>query len=321
MKYFKSLFFFILLVIVACSSNDDYNLQTNDEVVSFLNDIVDIMEANSINRNSIDWSDFRSQVLGRASSATSIAQADDALRLALILLEDNHSFIRKQNGSFISGSNVNCQPSSLEIVTTPDNIGYIQVGSYSGTNQEATIAFAESIQEAISTQDNQDITGWIVDLRNNTGGNMWPMLAGVGPILGEGTAGYFIGPDNSRQTWSFSNGGAILGSNIVVQVSENYELLNPNPKVAVLINKAVISSGEAIAVSFIGRENTRSFGSETCGLSTANSGFDLSDGSRLFLTTAYMADRNENVFGVPIIPDTPATDESIIQNAVDYLNN
>ena len=321
MNFIKPLFLIILMVFVSCSSSENDDPPANEEVVNFLIEVVNFMEVNSINRNTIDWSNFRNQVLEKGSIAQRIDQTDDALRLALVLLGDNHSFIRKQNGTFITGSNVNCPPSSLETVATPENIGYVQVRSFSGADQGAVVAFAENIQEDIRTQDNQDITGWIVDLRNNTGGNMWPMLAGIGPILGEGTVGYFIGPDNSRQVWSFSDGAAILGSRPLVKVSENYELLNPNPKVAVLLNTAVISSGEAIAISFIGRENTMSFGSETCGLSTANSAFALSNGWTLLLTTAYMADRNQNVFGVPITPDTPATNRTIVQDAINYLNN
>jgi hypothetical protein len=115
----RFLFIIILVVFVACNSNEDDNPQTNEEVVNFINEVVDIMEANSINRNTIDWSDFRSQVLDRAASARNIAEAYEALRLALVLLEDNHSFILKQNGFIISGPNVNCQPLSLETVTTP----------------------------------------------------------------------------------------------------------------------------------------------------------------------------------------------------------
>jgi C-terminal processing protease CtpA/Prc len=34
--------------------------------------------------------------------------------------------------------------------------------------------------------DQGNLAGWIVDLRNNGGGNMWPMLTGIGSILGEG---------------------------------------------------------------------------------------------------------------------------------------
>lgn len=321
MNFIKPLFLIILMVFVSCSSNENDDSQANIGVVNFLNEVVNIMEVNSINRNTIDWSNFRNQVLEKGSTVQRIDQTDDALRLALVLLGDNHSSIRKQNGTFVTGSNANCPPSSLETVATPDNIGYIQVRSFGGADPEAVVAFAENIQEDIRTQDNQGITGWIVDLRNNTGGNMWPMLAGIGPILGEGTVGYFIGPDNSRQVWSFSGGAAILSSRPLARVSDNYELLNPNPKVAVLLNKAVASSGEAIAISFIGRENTMSFGSETCGLSTANLAFTLSNGWILALTTSYMADRNQNVFGVPITPDTPTTNRTIVQDAINYLNN
>lgn len=321
MRFCKPFFFIFFLGFIACSSDEGDNLQLNSEVSRFLNQVIDIMEANSINKSTIDWSDFRNQVLTRGASAQNVSETDDALELALGLLGDNHSFIRKQDESFISASNLNCQLSSLETVTVPDNIGYIQISSFFGSDQTAQVAFAEGIQQSISTQDSQDIIGWIVDLRNNSGGNMWPMLAGIGPILGEGTAGFFVGPDYPSIQWYYSFGSAINGNSAIVSLSSPYELINPNPKVAVLLNKAVGSSGEAIAVSFIGRPNTRSFGSETCGLSTANSGFSLSDGSTLFLTVAYMADRNQNSYGVPIVPDVPSTDETIIQEAINYLSN
>lgn len=320
----KIFFLIHLLAFVSCNSNSDDvepEMQINREVANFLNQMVDIMEENSINKNTIDWPDFRNQVLEKGFSAQNIAQTDDALRQALVLLGDNHSFIVKEDGSFISGSNIDCPLSSFDAVTTPANIGYVQVSSFSGTDAESTVAFAESVQDAIEAQDNEDITGWIVDLRNNTGGNMWPMLAGIGPILGEGIGGYFIGPNDTQTPWSFSYGAAIIGSNTLVQVTDNYILINPNPKVALLMNKAVTSSGEAIAISFVGRDNTMSFGTESCGLSTANSGFDLDAGYTLLLTIAYMADRNQNLFGVPITPDTPATEDTIIQDAIDYLNN
>lgn len=329
MKSIKLLLISFLFGFVACNSNEDDNLkanvddnlQDNEGVVNFLNEVVDIMEANSINRNTLDWIDFRRQVLEKGASAQNIAEANMALRLALILLEDNHSLIRKQNGSIISVSNANCQSVSQEIVTTPDNIGYIAVKISSGSENEQMIAYAKDIQKSIEAEDNENILGWIIDLRGSGGGNMWPALAGIGPILGEGTAGYFIDPNDKKIPWGYSNGASLSNQSPVVQLSNPYKLINPNPKVAVLLDKGIASSGEAIAISFIGRENTMSFGSATCGLSTSNSGFRLSDGSILSLTTAYMADRNENKFGVPIIPDTPSTDYTIILDAIEYLNN
>jgi C-terminal processing protease CtpA/Prc len=96
-------------------------------------------------------------------------------------------------------------------------------------------------------------------------------------------------------------------------------IIDRNPKVAVLINQAVASSGEALAISFIGRPNSRTFGTSTCGLSTSNQSFNLRDGYTLFLTTAFLADRNENIFGRAVIPEQEVNTENLIRTAVDYL--
>lgn len=310
----------VLFQLFSCSSGDEN--PNNVVVENFINEVLDIMESNSINRNDINWIEFREQVLDRASNAQNIDQTIWALQLALQLLGDNHSFIRRQNGVVISASSLSCQPNDFPEVKTPADVGYIKISSFSGSTDNAgTIAFAEEIQDQIRNADSQEIKGWIVDLRGNIGGNMWPMLAGIGPILGEGVVGYFIDPDGSAQSWSYSSGASILDQRSLVQVSNTYELLNPNPRVAVLLDQAVISSGEAIAIAFVGRENTQSFGSSTCGLSTANLGFSLTDGSTLFLTTAFMADRERNIFGVPIEPDVSTSDDEIIQLAIDYIQN
>ena len=87
------------------------------------------------------------------------------------------------------------------------------------------------------------------------------------------------------------------------------------------MDNGIASSGELIAISFIGRENTRSFGASTCGLSTSNSPFKLSDNYSLNLTTAYLADRNNNLYGITVDPDIVTTNEDIIQNAVEWIEN
>ena len=76
-----------------------------------------------------------------------------------------------------------------------------------------------------------------------------------------------------------------------------------------------------MAISFIGKENTKSFGSSTCGLSTANNDFTLSDNSVLILTVSYMADRNKHLYGTPVNPDMTSLNETIIQDALVWIGN
>lgn len=81
------------------------------------------------------------------------------------------------------------------------------------------------------------------------------------------------------------------------------EIFPSEVKVAVLMDNLTISSGEATAISFIGRPNTRFFGESTCGLSTVNFTYTLSNGDLFVLTQGTMADRNQNPFGGPITPN------------------
>lgn len=304
-------------------SNDDTNDDINtisDQVERYLNEVLDIMEANSINKHNIDWLDFRTKVFEKVPGAQNIQDTDPAIREALVLLGDNHSTYFKADGSFIFVGTLQCERKDIVTPSLPDNIGYIKVNFFRGSsNSDAAIFFAQQLQDQIIEQDQQGIKGWIVDLRGNNGGNMWPMIAGIGPILGEGTAGYFIDPDNNQNSWGFQNGSSVSNGNPVTQLSSSYELIIPNPKVAVLLDNGISSSGEVMAISFIGREHTKSFGLSTCGLSTSNRSFTLSDNARLNLTTSYLADRNKNLFGIPIDPDLISTDEDIIQNAVDWI--
>ncbi len=304
------------------SCKDDELTVTSDKAEKFLNEVLDVMEANSINRYKIDWTDFRKKVFEKVIGAQTIQDTYPGIKEALVLLGDNHSSYTKIDGSVIFVGNLQCDFQMIVKPSLPENVGYVKVNSFLGSsNSAAAISFAEEIQNQITHQDHPEIIGWLVDLRSNSGGNMWPMIAGIGPILGEGTAGYFIDPDNNQTSWGFLNGSSVVNGNTVTQLNNSYELIMPNPKVAVLLDNGIASSGEVIGISFVGRENTISFGTSTCGLSTSNSSFLLSDNSVLNLTTSYLADRNKNLYGIPINPDVFVNDEDIIQNAVEWIKN
>ena len=88
--------------------------------------------------------------------------------------------------------------------------------------------------------------------------------------------------------------------------------------VAVLYGPGTASSGEATAISFRGRDDTRSFGAPTFGVSTANRSFHMRDGALLVLTTSTMGDRTGKVYGGKLTPDEevagPAT---IVRGEID----
>ena len=315
MKYLIWFFFFICIIfLISC------NIQkTHTKQEKYINEALDIIEKNSIKKELIDWSDFRSKVLERGKSDKTIEDAHQTIRYALSLLNDRHShFIPPKN--LIKGYSEATMIKFTPIVSEYNNgIGYIKIPGFSD-NKKLEKDFAGRIQNAIKDLDTYMINGWIIDLRDNGGGNMWPMLLGVGPILGDGIAGYFVNNKNYYEKWGYSKGKAFMDTTIVIQMDPFYQLKNKNKKIAILINNKTASSGEAIAVTFIGLPNTRFFGKSTRGLTTGNSTIILSDSSQILLTTVVYADRNKTLYGKQIIPDEIANDVDAKDLAIRWFN-
>jgi C-terminal processing protease CtpA/Prc len=182
------------------------------------------------------------------------------------------------------------------------NIGYIAVpGLWASPIFEQ---YSDIMQQIIGDIDQTPTCAWIVDLQGNTGGAMWPMLAGIGPVLGEGRAGSFAPPADGP-AWQYRDGQALLGEMVLAQAPAPYHLRRPDPPVAVLTDRQTVSAGEGIAVAFRGRPQTRSFGGSTAGLPTNNDIVPLSDGAGLVLTVAMDADRTGQTYDAPLVPDVP----------------
>lgn len=183
---------------------------------------------------------------------------------------------------------------------------------------EAT-RFAESIQQAISEADRDGLAGWIVDFRGNGGGNMWPMIAGVGPVLGEGIIGWIV-YNNREYEREYVNGGAQSFGEVFAHVPSPYTLRAPYPKVAVLTDGSIASAGEAVVIFFKGRLRTRSFGTPTCGHHHLQQRFSVGDGATLYLVSGQHADRLKRRYGGPLHPDEVIADPGeAVARAVAWL--
>jgi C-terminal processing protease CtpA/Prc len=290
-------------------------------VQGHLAQLLDIMQANSINRKTIDWPDFRQEVQGTAPNAQTMQDLYPAIRKALGLLNDHHSHYQAPDGSYVHNplpAGVCSEPTPPE-VQVPEGIGYVKVGGFSGSESQAR-DFAQDIHDRLRTADRPNLAGWVVDLRDNGGGNMWPMVAGLGPILGEGTAGAFVDPDGVFVWWGYAIGASLNNGRPLVTVSKPYQPYFAKPRVAVLTNCRVASSGEATVIAFRARPDARSFGTPTFGLSTANRTFTLAGGGTLVLCVSTMADRAGRVYGGPVAPDEVITDPvETVRRAVEWL--
>lgn len=324
----KIISLFFLIFVVGCTSNhSEFGEAGTSE--DLLNEIIDNMQAQSINKEEIDWDDFRRKVFEEANIPPGDTtkfygynrQTINAIETALNLLNDQHSFYRTLHGASIRGSGRTCTAPYPEVTEIPDHIGYLKVGPVSADSYHAT-GYSTILQARIRNQDNENITGWIIDLRGNTGGSMSLMLAGISSILGEGVTGYFIDPNGNETMHEIKENAFWINDRPIHTLSQPmYQLLNASPKVAVLIDKRVMSSGEAVAISFKKRSNTKFFGTSTCGLSTVNRNTLLRNGGMLVLTVSTMADREKEMYGDAIQPDILVEKPAdVIKKAIEWLS-
>jgi len=304
----------------------------SDSAVAYLNRALDLMQERSLRRDAIDWAFLRGSAIQRARGAQDTGGTHPAIRTALLSLGDHHSFFIEPDDveALLSRNTAEARDRpgpSAEVLE--GRFGYVRVPAFSGGTEDATQDYARQIQTLIARDDQARPCGWLVDLRHNLGGNVWPMLAGVGPLLGEGDAGYFVYPGGERVTWGYAGGASRMAGSRMVQVPDPYTLRPGSPPVAVLTDRGTASSGEVIATAFRGRPGTRSFGERTAGATTANASITLSDGAQLVLATAVFADRIGRTYDSGIVPDetiaasppgTPLTADAVVRRALTWLS-
>jgi C-terminal processing protease CtpA/Prc len=177
----------------------------------------------------------------------------------------------------------------------------------------------DEIQAVLREGARKGVTRWVVDLRNSRGGSMWPALAGLGPLLGDGVAGYSMHADGRSLPWGYRDGVAWFDT-ADIRHADQPAIFPASIRVAVLTDIGVASSGEAITVSFRGRANVRSFGMPTCGLSTMIHAVVLKNGASINFVDGVMADRTKRRYGKSITPDEVIVDpEQTVQRAVQWL--
>jgi C-terminal processing protease CtpA/Prc len=303
-------------------------------VQAYIKQVVKLAGTHSLVRDSIDWPAAQRDMLAMAHGMQTTAESYPVFTYLLSLLRqhgDQHSEFRTP-----TAVRADRAPAASPIAKASpeptarylgDGLAYVAVPGFSPLDAERQQAFAVQIQGLIRQLDTEHpITGWVVDLRSNGGGNMYPMLAGLGPLTGPGELGYFV-TGHREEVFGYRAGEAYARKpGRGVRVPQPYTLRQPASPVAVLIGPRTASSGEITAQAFMGRPATRVFGQPSMGLTTANRLFSLPDGAELNLATSAEADRTHRQHVGPLVPDEavpaspPAGPDATLQAASDWLH-
>lgn len=286
---------------------------------AYLSAAMDIISSHSLRKDSVNLKALKKSALRIAGPAQHPADCHLAVSWLLQSLGDHHSFLMTPDEvKGWGGGDEDLAEVVLPSHRIIDGCGYVQVPPFHGGNPAAIRLYADSLQNMLQILDRSGVKGWIIDLRQNTGGNMEPMIAGLGPLFDSEKLGYLFDVNGGKEYWAYQNGAYYWEKDLVFAPTNPIHLTDRRP-IAVLIGPQTGSSGEIVAISFIGNGKTRLFGQPTWGLTTGNGAFDLPDGARMLLASTIMADRNEKRYSGPVMPDTLVEADACLPAAVGWI--
>lgn len=314
--------FFFLSLLIGILPARGSNLAAGDSLPSpclqkaekLLDEAISFMQKTYYRRESVSWPELAAKARQQLQSAGSCDDVYSAISWCFRQLNEPHSFIMPPDKAARYTGNDNGlipEPDLSSLVGEirgewlQDSIGYLTIPWVRTTDSLICVRIADSLQAVIARLDSRGISRWIIDLRKNSGGNCWPMLTGVAPLLGDGVYGYFVSSTSGeRVPITYHDGSAFLGRHVLCRVSSKGYCTQRNRKsIVVLTGRRTVSAGEIVALAFRGREQTCLIGEPTAGLTTANATYPLSDRSMLVLTICQEADRTGRICEGSIQPD------------------
>ena len=258
-----------------------------------------IMDRRGLFAEGSDWKVAKTEAL--SAKPSSMEEAHDIVRKALKVAGGKHSHIVEAGIFKEEMSTTSWEMPSLSF--PEEGIALVKIPTFSGNDEQGkkyAIALSSSIPD--------NLTGAIIDLRGNTGGNMYPMIAAVQSFIPEGIIINFKG---RKTNWGISLGAVLKTAGA-----------DPAPKidcpVAILTDSLTASAGEATLLCFRGLSNVRTFGSPTAGYASGNTSFPMNDGSSLILTTGCDEARTGELFcDDPIDPDCDTPDP--VKDALEWI--
>lgn len=302
MKQFLQLILVLVmttLVIAGCGSPEQ----------QYVKKAVKLMDRKCLFAEGPAWEEAKAKAL--AAKPATKEEAYEVTREALKVAGGKHSFIFTVERQEESAAEDKVTEPSVK--PCGDGILLITLPAFSGQTKDENLRYAHTVLDALpeaGTPEAESLKGVVIDLRGNTGGNMYPMIAAVHRFL----------PDDSILRFK--------SRKFTMPVTKEFVLRNVGIEagtaltcpVALLTDDWTGSSGEATLLCFRGLENARTFGAPTAGYASANSPFPMPDGSQLVLTISCDMARTGEVFcDDPIDPDV-VTDKPL-EEAIGWIRS
>ena len=275
----KMIVFASLMMLVAAGC-------TQSAEKGYVRKAVKLMDKHALFADGPAWDEARSAAL--AAEPASMDEAYEITRKAIKVAGGKHSFLWTEESQQESAEIDQTVSPRVEVLE--DGIVVISRPHYIAQEQKEMRRYALCVLDSLPAS----VPGAVIDLRGNTGGNMYPMAASVHPFLTDGVVLKF-------RTRKFTS--PITRSYFPKSVGIDARPAMDCP-VALLVDSLTASAAEMVMLCFRGQDRTRVFGMPTAGYTSGNQLYPMPDGSQLALTTSStLARTGEDFCNDPIAPD------------------
>ncbi|MDO6434917.1 S41 family peptidase [Flavitalea sp. BT771] len=187
----------------------------------------------------------------------------------------------------------------------PGGIGYLRVPGMVMDTADYN-KYAQRLMDSLCALEAEGARKLIIDLRLNAGGTIFPMIAGLSPLLGNGS---FLGNADRKgkilDMTRLENGRFSSADGGVAQaLRKGAKHIDAGTPVVVLMGHGTGSAGECVAVAFSGRKHTWFIGEPTAGYTTGNAGHWIVDGRvGIVIAETMVADRDHRCYPHNLVPD------------------
>jgi len=313
-------------LLTACKSavqeNKAATAKKLDQTAVLLDSLIVLAQKHSYYASTVNWTDLKKDMLELSEKHDSIDQLGKPAEWMFKTLGDYHGMLMydykvafshrsKSNGppqdsiyQAIGSTKINTPYTVYGTLLEQHNIAYLEILATGVMQEQQILSARDEIRNTICALKKQHPIGWIIDLRCNIGGNMNPMLAGLGELIPNADLGGDTKDGKSfHSTWSFQNGNFYENGNSYYKADLNCADLTNDSRMAVLTSQYTASAGEVVVSSLKGQQGLKVIGAKTSGLSSTNGWFVLSDKWIFAPMTAYYRSKDKTVHKDGIVPD------------------
>jgi carboxyl-terminal processing protease len=310
-------------------NNSDY-LQAEFENTLF------IIQSESIGKFDsppFDWDAYRTHVLQQTGPIHTVKDFFGALDVALKSLGDSHSYTVSPDVIAKMENNPNAFKQDNPTIEVKEGIGIITIPTHYqiDPHDPHSVKWVEEFHKSFSIEAKSVTKGWVIDLIENTGGDLNPMIGALGPLFTNKDLGGFYCLDDNHEIMK-NKITYEMGEIKFSEAGDSFTLHYPyfhidsdNLPITVLIGSQTASSGEFLALALQHQPNTMILGEPTFGLATVNAQMDLPEkiGGYYLLTVGFALDKNdEPLKTMKVFPDKEmlGSKSDLLNAAIDYLN-